>query len=226
MPHWMVATVLVCAMPIAAQDLSNLSEATAGKGLKEALVKGAETAVSRLSVQDGFLANPKVKIPLPPALEKAERLARQLGFGPSADQLVTTLNRAAESAVSEVKPILMEGIRKMTWQDAKAILTGPDDAATQYFRRTSGEVIAQRFKPKVSAATKRVKLAEDYNRFAGKAAQVGLVDKGDANLDDYVTRKAVDGLFVMIAEQERAIRKDPLGQASKLLKTVFGALKG
>jgi hypothetical protein len=135
------------------------------------------------------------------------------------------MNRAAESAVEEAKPILLDGVKKMTLNDAKAILTGPEDNATQYFRKTSGEAIIQKFLPKVQAATARVKLAEDYNRFAEPAAQFGLIDAQDANLDQYVTRKAVDGLFLMIAEQEKAIRADPVGQASKLLQKVFGAVK-
>ncbi len=207
------------------QDLASLSQGTAARGLKEALAKGADVAVARLSAQDGFLGNPKVRIPLPPALQKAEKLMRRLGLGEPADQLVTTLNRAAESAVVEAKPILVDALKKMTLADAKAILTGPEDAATQYFRKTAGEAIATRFKPKVSAATRKVKLAEDYDRVTGRAAQLGLVDQKEASLDDYVTRKAVDGLFVVMAEQEKAIRADPMGQASSLLKTVFGALK-
>lgn len=210
--------------PLFAADLSSLSNQDAGKGLKEALVQGTGYAVGSLSAADGFLGNPKVKIPLPPALEKAEKVLRSMGMGRQADELVTTMNRAAESAVVEAKPILLDGIKKMTLSDAKAILTGPQDSATQYFRRTSGEAIAQKFLPKVKAANSRVKLAESYNRFAAPAAQFGLIDARDADLDQYVTRKAVDGLFVMIAEQEKAIRTDPLGQSSKILRTVFGAL--
>lgn len=217
--------VLLASSCLAAQDLAALSDSTAGKGLKEALAKGAEVAVARLSAQDGFLGNEKVRIPLPPALAKAEKLMRNLGLGRQADQLVTTMNRAAESAAVEAKPILLDSIKRMTLVDAKGILAGPEDSATQYFRRTSGEAIALKFKPKVASATRKVKLAEDYDRFAGKAVQFGLLDKADANLDDYVTRKAVDGLFVMMAEQEKAIRADPMGQASKLLKSVFSALK-
>ena len=134
------------------------------------------------------------------------------------------MNRAAESAVAEAKPILLDGVKKMTLADAKAILAGPEDSATQYLRKTSGEAIVEKFLPKVKAATGRVKLAEDYNRFAKPAAQFGLIDAGEADLDQYVTRKAVDGLFLMIAQQEKAIRADPVGQASKLLQKVFGSL--
>jgi hypothetical protein len=165
-----------------------------------------------------------VRIPLPPPLHKAEALLRDLGLGSYADELATTMNRAAESAVAEAGPILLDGLRRMTLDDAKAILKGPDDSATQYFRKASGEAIVTRFLPKVHAATVKVKLAEDYDRFAGPAAQFGLLDAQDASLDQYITRKAVDGLFLMIARQEKAIRADPLGQASKLLRKVFGAV--
>lgn len=220
-----IPLLFLVALSAAAQDLATLSNREAGNGLKEALVQGVGTAVGSLSAADGFLGNPEVKIPLPPALEKVERTLRRLGMGRHADELVTTMNRAAESAVAEAKPILLDGIKKMTLADAKGILTGPDDAATQYFRKTSGEAIAKKFLPKVKAATARVKLAEDYNKFAGPAAQLGLLDAQAADLDGYITGKAVDGLFLMIARQEKAIRADPVGQASKLLRKVFGALK-
>lgn len=218
-------TCLLFATAAWTQDLASLSQGEAGRGLREALVSGVGQAVGSLSAADGFLGNPEVKIPLPPALEKAERTLRRLGMGRQADELVTTMNRAAESAVAEAKPILLDGIKKMTLADAKGILTGPEDSATRYFRKTSGEAILKKFLPKVKAATARVKLAEDYNRFAGPAAQFGLIDAKDADLDQYIAARAVDGLFLMIAKQEKAIRADPVGQSSKLLRKVFGALK-
>ena len=223
MHRWLLCLCLI-ATPLLSSDLSALSDKDVGKGLKEALVQGVGTAVGQLSLADGFLGNPDVKIPLPPSLERAEKVLRDIGMGSYADELVTTMNRAAEAAVVEAKPILLEGIKKMTLADAKAILTGPEDSATQYFRKTSGEAIIQKFMPKVKAATGRVKLAEDYNRFAGPAAQFGLIDQQDADLDQYVTRKAVAGLFLIIAQQEKAIRADPVGQTSKLLRKVFGSL--
>lgn len=220
-----VACLALIAAPVLATDLEALTQSEVGKGLREALVQGVGQAVSSLSAADGFLGNPEVKIPLPPALEKVERALRRLGQGRHADELVTTMNRAAESAVAEAKPILLDGVKRMTLADAKAILTGPDDAATRYFRKTSGEAIAKKFLPKVKAATARVKLAEDYRRFAGPAADLGLLDAKDADLDQYIAAKAVDGLFVMIAKQEKAIRADPVGQSTRLLRKVFGALK-
>ena len=222
--HRFLMCLCLLATPVFASDLSALSDREVGKGLKEALVLGVGKAVSQLSVADGFLGNPEVKIPLPPSMERAEKVLRDIGMGKYADRLVTTMNRAAESAVTEAKPILLDGVKKMTLADAKAILTGPEDSATQFFRKTSGEAIIEKFLPKVKAATGRVKLAEDFKRFAKPAAQFGLLDKQDADLDQYVTRKAVDGLFLMIAQQEKAIRADPVGQASKLLRKVFGSM--
>lgn len=221
--RWLTCLFLA-AIPVFSSDISSLSDKEVGSGLKEALVQGVGKAVGRLSAADGYLGDPKVKIPLPPSMEKAAKMLRNVGMGKYADRLVTTMNRAAESAVAEAKPILLDGVKKMTLDDARGILAGPEDSATQYFRKTCGESIVQKFLPKVKEATAKVKLAEDYNRFAAPAAQLGLIEARDADLDQYVTRKAVDGLFLVIAEQEKAIRADPVGQASKLLRKVFGSL--
>jgi len=145
-------------------------------------------------------------------------------MGKQADELVETMNRAAESAVVEARPILVNAVKSMSFADAKEILAGGDDAATQYFKRTTATPIGAKFLPIVKKATAKVQLADKYNQFAGKAAKMGLVDEKDANLDSYVTQKALDGLYLMIAEQEKAIRKDPVGSGSKLLQTVFGAI--
>jgi hypothetical protein len=223
MLRWLMCLCLAV-VPVFSSGLDTLTEQEAGGGLREALTQGVGKAVGQLSLKDGFFGSGKVKIPLPPTLEKAAGTMRKMGMGKDADRLVKTMNRAAESAVVEAKPILLEGVKKMTLSDAKTILKGPDDSATQYFRKTCGEDIAQKFLPKVKEATQRVKLAGDYNRFAGPASKLGLIDKQDADLDSYVTRKAVDGLFYMIAQEEKAIRADPVGQTSKLLKKVFGSL--
>lgn len=215
--------VLTAAIAMAA-GLDDISSGDAGSGVKEALSKGADFAVSSLGVRNGFLGNKKVKIPLPGYLEKAEKGLRMFGMGKQADELVETMNHAAENAVAEAKPILADSIRKMTIQDAKAILTGGDDSVTQYFKRTSSEQLGAKFAPIVKASTKKLKLAEQYNNFAGKAASAGLIDKKNADIDSYVTQKAMDGLFAMIAEEEKKLRSNPLGAGSDLLKKVFGAL--
>lgn len=219
------AFVLMLTAAIAqAAGLDAISTGDASAGVKEALAKGADYAVASLGKDNGFLGNSKVKIPLPGYLKKAEKGLRMFGLGKQADELVDTMNHAAENAVAEAGPILSESIKKMSVQDAKGILTGGDDSVTQYFKRTSTEPLTEKFMPIVKAATKKLQLAEQYNQFAGKAASSGLIDKKDADLDSYVTQKAMDGLFLMIAEEEKKLRSNPLGAGSNLLKKVFGAL--
>ena len=209
---------------VRAAGLDGVSNADAGSGVREALAKGAEFAVGSLGQKNGFLGNEKVRIPLPGGLEKAESALRMLGLGKQAEELRETMNHAAENAVAEALPILKDAVRKMTLQDAKAILTGGDDSVTQYFRRSSSEALTAKFLPIVRKATARLQLAEQYNKFAGKAASLSLIDKKDADIDNYVTNKAMDGLFLMIAEEERKLRENPLGAGSAILKKVFGAL--
>ena len=165
-----------------------------------------------------------MKIPLPDSIKRVESGLRMVGMGKQADELVLSMNRAAEMAVKEATPVLTDSIKKMSVQDAKGILTGGDDAATQYFRRTTSDQLTQRFLPIVKNMTAKVQLAEQYNNLAGQAASFGLVKQEDANIDNYVTRKALDGLYLVIAEQERAIRKDPVGAATGMAQKVFGLL--
>ena len=195
------------------------------ESLRQALTQGAKTSVSTLAKKNGFLGNSKVRIPLPHNLQKADRVMRKIGLGKYSDELITSMNRAAEAAVPEAKTLLVGAIRKMTVSDAKGILTGSDDAATKYFRKTTESTLAARFKPIVDKAMKKVKLARTYDRFAGKGAEFGLVDKRDARLDDYITRKAMDGLFLVMAEQEKAIRDHPLQATGDLAKKIFAAIR-
>jgi len=207
-----------------AAGIDSLSSSDATSGLKEALTRGAEIAVGQLGKKDGFLGDKRVRIPLPDSLRSVEKAMRTFGMKKQADELIETMNRAAELAVVEAKPILTNAVKSMSFSDARGILTGGDDAATQYFKRTTSKDIAARFLPIVKQATAKVNLAAQYNQFAGKAATFGLLDEKDADLDTYVTNKAMDGLFKMIAEQEKSIRKDPVGTGSAMLKKVFGAL--
>lgn len=209
----------------AAANLDKISNQDAIGGLKAALEKGSTVAVSSLGRTDGFFRNDQVKIPLPDALKRYERTMRSLGMGKYADELVLTMNRAAEAAVPEAKALLIDSVKKMSVQDAKGILTGGDTAGTEYFKRTTSDPLRAKFLPIVRQATKKVKLAESYNNYAGQAAKYGLLSKEDADLDAYVTQKALDGLYFMIAEEEKKIRKDPVGAGSDLIKKVFGALK-
>jgi hypothetical protein len=203
---------------------SGITNAEAGSGLSAAITRGAEFAVAELGRQNGFLGNAKVHIDLPDSLRKAESAARKLGFGRQADELIDAMNHAAEAAVVEATPILINSAKKMSFKDAKDILLGEQDAATQYFKRTNSGELTAKFLPVVTKATAKVELAQKYNDFASKAAKLGLIDDKDADLDAYVTRKALDGLFIMVAEQEKQIRADPIGTGSSILKKVFGSI--
>ncbi|MDP1997120.1 MAG: DUF4197 domain-containing protein [Gallionella sp.] len=206
-------------------DLSMFSNRDQVGSLKQALTQGAETAVKNLAKENGYLGNDKVRIPLPESLQKVDGTLRQFGMGKYADELVTSMNRAAEAAVPEAKNLLVGAVKKMTVADAQGILTGGDDAATQYFRKNTETALAGKFKPIINKAMLKVKVAEKYDQFAGKGVRFGLVDERDARLDDYITRKAMDGLFVMMAEQEKAIRANPLEATGSLAKKVFSAIK-
>lgn len=208
-------------LPLSVQA-ADVSSTEASSGLKETLTRSAEIAVDQLGKPNGFLGDARVKIPLPDSVRSSEKMLRTLGAGKYADELIDTMNHAAELAVVEAKPILVNAVKNMSFSDARAILSGGEDAATQYFKRTTSADLTTKFMPIVKDATAKVQLADKYNKYAGKAAKFGVLDEKDANLDQYVTRKALDGLFIMIAEQEKAIRKDPISTGSALLKKLFG----
>lgn len=220
-----VVLALLCANAGLAATLDGYSEKQLATALRGALEKGATDAVVTLGKQDGYLGNPKVRIPLPSALKKHEKLLRSLGLGKQTDALVTTMNRAAEAAVPEAKALVLDAVKTMSVADAKTILTGPDDAATAYFQKRTRDPLQAALLPIVQRATAKVKAAQAYDAVAKKAAKYGLMDVGSADLDAWVTHKALDGLFLTIADNERALRKDPLGQTSRLLRDVFGSLK-
>jgi hypothetical protein len=215
---------LVLSVPVWALGLADLSNQDAVSGLKAALTQSSAMAVSKLGIPGGFLGNPRVRIPLPGSLNKAAGLMRSLGMGKYADELETTMNRAAEAAVPEGKAVLVDAVKKMTVQDAKTILTGGNDSATQYFKSTTSAALTAKFLPIVKNATSKVGLAQQYNTFAEQGAKLHLLSDKQASLEGYVTQKTLDGLFLMMAEEEKAIRQNPLGQTSKLVKKVFGAV--
>jgi hypothetical protein len=216
---------LLAAAVAQAQGVASLTSADATAGLREALSSGAAAAIAQLGAENGFLNDGRVRIPLPPSLQKAEKLLKTLGLRKQADELVTAMNRAAEAAVPHAKALVADAVKQMTVQDAKAILTGGDDSVTQYFRAKTAEPLAIKFQPIVKAATDKVGLAEKYNALAAQGKSLGLVKEEDASIDRYVTRKALDGLYAMIGEEERKLRANPLQAGSGLLRKVFGALK-
>jgi len=201
-----------------------LSDAEVARGLRQALLQGADRAVVQLGREDGFLANRAVSIPLPPSLARADALLRKVGMSKYSKQLIVAMNRAAEQAMPESRVLLIEAVERITIADAKAILTGPEDAATRYFRRSTEAALYARLLPIVQQATLRVQVAEAYGQYAGRAARFGLIRKEDADLNAYVTRKALDGLYFTIAEEERAIRRHPMRQGAELLRRTFGSL--
>ncbi len=193
-------------------------------GLKEALAKGVEKAVANLGKEDGFLKDVGVKIPMPESLQKVEKTLRTLRQDKLADDFVTTMNRAAERATPEAAVVLGDAIKQMTVADARAILTGTNNAATQYFRRTSETNLFARFHPIVQKATEQAGVTSAYKAMMGKVRFAGSFLPVDAaDLDAYVTRKALDGLFLKIAEQEKMIRENPVARTTDLLQKVFGA---
>ena len=208
-----------------ALSLADLSGADAQSGIKAALGKGAEAAVALLGQPGGFLDNPQVRIGLPGQLDDAARLLRKFGQGRRIDELVTTINRAAEAAVPMGKDLLVGAVQSMTVTDAKNILTGGDTSVTRFFADKTREPLGVRFLPVVDQATEKVGLTQQYNSFAGRAANFGLMKKEDANLAQYVTGKTLDGLYFMIGEEERKIRQNPAGAGSAILQKVFGSLK-
>jgi hypothetical protein len=208
-----------------AASIADLTNSDATAGLKQALNEGSIAAVAKLGVENGFFGNPRVKIPLPPTMQRVEGAMRAIGMRKQADELVLTMNRAAEAAVPEAKQLLVDAVKKMSVQDAKGILAGGDTAATDYFKRTTEGDLTKRFLPIVKRATEKVGLAQQYNSLAGQGAALGLVKDDQATIESYVTRKALDGLYLMIGEQEKAFRQNPLGASSDIVKKVFGTLR-
>ena len=202
-----------------------LSETDAAAGVRAALERGAVSAVGLLGKTDGFLGNPKVRIPLPGFLADAAKLLKATGQQKRVDELVTAMNRAAEAAMPEAKALLIGAVKSMSVEDARQVITGGDNSVTQFFAGKTREPLGVKFLPIVTKATEKVSLASKYNAVAGKAMGLGLVKKEDANVQQYVTAKALDGLYLMIGEEERKIRQNPVATGSAILKKVFGSLK-
>nr|WP_298114834.1 DUF4197 domain-containing protein [uncultured Pseudomonas sp.] len=219
-----LAAALVLSSSAFALSLADLTQKDASGGLKDALIQGAQVAVQQLGKPGGFSNNPDVRIELPGKLGKAAKTMKMMGMGAQVDQLEASMNKAAEAAVPQAQALLVESVKKMTVQDAKSILTGPQDSATQYLNKTSREQLRAQFLPIVKQATDQVGLAKQYNAFAGQAAAFGVVDAKSASIENYVTEQALDGLFEMIAKQEASLRQNPAGAATSLAKKVFGVL--
>lgn len=206
-------------------NLSGLSNADATAGLKATLEKGASAAIGLLGQEDGFMNNPKVRIGLPKPLDEVAGMLRRFGQGRQLDELVVAMNRAAEQAIPLAKGMLHDTIEALSIQDAKSILSGGDNSVTQFFEGKTREPLGQRFLPDVSKVTAKVGVAEKYKQVASKAASVGLLRQEDAQLDTYVTARALDGLYLVIGEKEREFRSHPMAAGSALIEKALGAIK-
>lgn len=193
------------------------------EGLKEALVKGISEGSDLVSQVDGYFKNPAIKIPFPPEVEQVETTLRQVGLGGEVDKFVLTLNRGAEDAAKEAKPIFLAAIRQMTIEDAWSILQGQDDAATQYLKTSTSELLKEKFKPVIQNSLSKVNATKYYSDLVSSYNRIPLVQKVNPDLDEYATERAIEGLFVMIAKEEKNIRENPLARTSELLKKVFGS---
>ena len=220
-----------------ATGLAALSQDQMVQGLKDALAKGVQQAIAELGHDGGFLTNLNVKIPMPEKLQKVETTLRAMKQDKLADDFVATMNHAAEQAVPEAGSVFADGLKQMTIEDATSILTGPNDAATQYFQRTTQTNLYARFYPIVQKATAQTGVTAAYKNLMAKAdvtkslgslgSALGgsLLDKDTMDVDAYVTNKALDGLFKMVAEEEKQIRQNPVARTTDMLQKVFGALK-
>jgi hypothetical protein len=202
-----------------------LTSTEVANGLKEALVKGISNGSDMASQLDGYFKNPKIKIPFPPEVKKVEDKLRQIGLGSEVDKFVMTLNRGAEDAAKEAKPIFIAAIKQMTIQDAWGILRGSDNAATEYLKRTTSSLLYDKFKPVIQNSLNKVNATKYYGDIVNRYNKIPLVEKVNPDLTDYATNKAMDGLFLLIAEEEKKIRLDPVARTTELLKKVFGAQK-
>lgn len=218
-----VGLIVLEALPSAGWAAA-FSQADATAALRAALDRGAQVAVRQLGATDGFLSNDKVRIGLPDVLEKAAPILRTVGRGAQLDELVTSMNHAAENAVALAQPLLLQAIKSMSLQDAQRILQGGDNAVTEYFAGKTRVPLGQKFQPVVSKSLDKLSITKQYNDLAQKAGKLGLVQGTLVTVQDHVTQRALDGLYFVIGEEERRIRRDPVGTGSTLLKKVFGAL--
>lgn len=209
-----------------ALSMSDLSQGDANKALKDALSQGTKVAVQQLGKPGGFSNDPDVRIELPGNIGKATRMLKMMGMGAQVEELENGMNKAAEAAVPQAQALLLDAVKKMTVTDAKSILAGGNDSATQYLNKTSREQIRAKFLPIIKQATDQVGVAQQYNALASKASGLGAVDARYGSVEGYVTEQALNGLFTVIAEQEAGIRQNPAQAATRMAKRVFGVLMG
>ena len=200
-----------------------LSDDEIVNGLKQALEIGTSNAVKTVSQTNGYFKNPRIRIPLPENVKKVEKLLRATGFGRRVDEFELSMNRAAERAAPEAKTIFWDAIKQMSFADARQILDGSDDAATQYFQDKTAGRLQKIFKPITHQAMSEVGVTHSYQSIDNKIKTIPFADQMSFDLDQYVTDKALSGLYLMLAEEEKKIRQDPAARVTDLLKKVFGS---
>ena len=218
--------LLAALMPVKkafALSWGDISNQDAVAGLKSALDSSTVKAIQKLAVEGGYWNNAKVKIPLPGYLEDARSVLNAIGMRKQIDELHQTINRSAENAVGEAKPIFVNAIKSMSVQDAKGIISGGADSGTQYFKGKTADQLRSKFLPIVKKATEKLGLAQKYNDLAAKGASLGVIKGDSKSVETFVTQKALDGLYLMMADEEKAIRADPVGKGTEIVKKVFGA---
>lgn len=226
----LLSLTLLASFSHAQINLKKLKKAISGEsvtteevaaGLKEALTNGVSKGSDLVSKLDGYYKNPEIKIPFPPEVKQVETKLRQIGMGSEVDKFIVALNRGAEDAAKEAKPIFVTAITQMTIQDAWAILRGEKDAATQYLKKTTTPQLTEKFKPIIKQSLEKTNATKYYSDLINAYNKIPFVTKVNPNLDDYATAKGIDGLFVMVAKEEKIIREDPAARTSDLLKKVF-----
>jgi hypothetical protein len=227
--HWIwVATLAACTTAQINQTLGDLGKSTplttaeVAEGLKEALIKGISTGSDQASQLDGYFKNPRIKIPFPQDVQKVEDRLRQIGLGGEVDKFVQALNRGAEDAAREAKPIFITAIKSMTIEDAWGILKGEENAATEYLKRVTSAQLYEKFQPVIASSLNKVNATKYYGDLINTYNKIPMVEKVNPDLNHYATNKAMDGLFLLIAGEEKKIREDPVARTTDLLKKVFG----
>jgi hypothetical protein len=227
--HFLKASSILLSAALAssafALSLSDLSNQDVASGLKAALEKGSVAAVAKLGIENGFLNNDRVKITLPRVLQQAQPLLKMTGYAAKLDELVISMNRAAEKAVPLAKPLLIDAIKSMSVSDAKNIIAGGETSVTDFFKEKTSGALGSRFLPIVKGITDRSGLATKYNSTVGQISRFNIIPEQQSTVEGYVTQRALDGLYYMIAEEEKAIRRDPIGAGSKIIGKVFGSMK-
>jgi len=203
-------------------SLTNLDTETLIKGLKQALEIGTKRAVDGVSKTDGYFANPKIKVPMPESIDSATQLMKKFGLGSLVDDFELSMNRAAEKAAPQATEYFLNALKVMSFEDAKKIYEGNDDAATRYFQDNTSADLESVFKPIIRDSMEQVGATRYYKQLVDEASQYPLIGDMDLNLENHVTDKALEGLFLMLAEEEKRIREDPVARSTDLLKQVFG----